>query len=854
MEISEGQLKYDIIEAIERSAVEDARALLDRFRSSHGDAAEVAKLLAAIEAAGGDLERAEAVLAQAVASASDDTEARLLLAAVHEQQGDVEGAAARYAEAWADADTAQEQCIQAALQRLAQAEVRTASEGEAIARRAEALPRVALIVRQKADHFLEDLLRALRDRFDARKFVIDEIEQVDEAMRWGDICWFEWCDQLFVYGSRRPEARVKPVVCRLHRFEALTDLPRQVEWANVDRLVLVADHLRELLEQSVPDIDRRVRMEVIPNGVDIDRYVFRERNHGFRVALVGYLHLRKNPMMALQILRKLVDRDARYTLHVAGTFQDPLAHLYWGRLIEAMELERHVCWDGWQDDMDAWLEDKDYILSTSVHESFGYAIAEAMAKGIKPVVHRFPYAEEIWTPGMLFNTIDEAVHMIASGSYASARYRAFIASRYGLAQQVRHVGSLFDDVLGARGDWRTWNEVRPLFGIRDGSYMREHERPHFFMNPPAFFHEIRDTCSDEIVLQQTQNQFRVLVEKYVNGVGEAGFAPAYRYLIQLLQTELFRHVSVVQALLARLDLDGLSRVTEIDIEVVETTLRVLYPVLHEKLATATDEAHAPVPLGQPLADKIFRPEDARLQALYRRLQQAAASIESSIYAFLVHGSMSTLDYTAYSDVDTLVILAEDAFASEASLRRCREHFSRAAQDLFAFDPLQHHAFFFATEMDFHYYPESYLPLAVMKEATVVAGKTEAEVRVRTSELENLYALWSMGHGFRQAYLERRYPSDLFALKRYTSRLMLMPTLYLEALHGVFPYKRESFELARPYFSDAAWSAMTFATALRQAWHPGVQIDVNPVFYEQAFLFAEECLLHLAAALNDITLS
>jgi glycosyltransferase involved in cell wall biosynthesis len=68
-----------------------------------------------------------------------------------------------------------------------------------------------------------------------------------------------------------------------------------------------------------------------------------------------------------------------------------------------------------------WLEDKNYVLSTSIHESFGYGIAEAMARGIKPIIHDFPYAYEIWGEELLFRTVDEAVGLIRNGTYMSPK-------------------------------------------------------------------------------------------------------------------------------------------------------------------------------------------------------------------------------------------------------------------------------------------------------------------------------------------------------------------------------------------------------------------------------------------------
>ncbi len=102
---------------------------------------------------------------------------------------------------------------------------------------------------------------------------------------------------------------------------------------------------------------------------------------------------------------ELVKRDNRYKLYIAGKFQDDMLKMYWYYQVKEMKLDNNIIFDGWQSDIEEWLENKNYILSTSIHESFGYGIAEAMASGIKPVIHNFLFANQIWEREYLFNGI-----------------------------------------------------------------------------------------------------------------------------------------------------------------------------------------------------------------------------------------------------------------------------------------------------------------------------------------------------------------------------------------------------------------------------------------------------------------
>ena len=295
--------------------------------------------------------------------------------------------------------------------------------------------------------FFEDIILRLDGEYWSRKISVTDIAQLEKGMEWADICWFEWCDDIIASASAMPVCRNKKVICRLHRYEAFTRYPARVIWESVDKLVIVTPHLKELLEKNFPGISKRVDIVVIENGVDLDRYSFKKRDAGYNIAMVGYLHSRKNPVMLLQIIKKLVETDKRYKLFIAGRFQEQLLRLYWEYQVIRMGLSDNVIFDGWQRDISSWLEDKNYLLSTSIHESFGYGIAEAMARGIKPVIHDFLNADEIWDKRFLFNTVDEAVDMILDDSYDSEAYRDFIKSRFNLDDKVAEIRKLLSELM-----------------------------------------------------------------------------------------------------------------------------------------------------------------------------------------------------------------------------------------------------------------------------------------------------------------------------------------------------------------------------------------------------------------------
>ncbi len=90
--------------------------------------------------------------------------------------------------------------------------------------------KIIFFVKKGLDNFIDDIILGLMDEYFVRKIVVTDFKQIDEGMQWADICWFEWCDELVIYGSRHELAWEKMIVCRIHGYKVFTDFPRRVKW------------------------------------------------------------------------------------------------------------------------------------------------------------------------------------------------------------------------------------------------------------------------------------------------------------------------------------------------------------------------------------------------------------------------------------------------------------------------------------------------------------------------------------------------------------------------------------------------------------------------------------------------
>ena len=303
-------------------------------------------------------------------------------------------------------------------------------------------PKIAFFCGSNDMKFLNEIVEFTRQRFEVRLFNGRTQEELFELMRWSDISWFEWCCDFAVIGSR--QTKVCKNIIRLHRYEAYSNWPGQVQWENIDCLVTVGNtFVKDALLKQVPDIETRTQLYTIQNGVNLDRFKFADRPHGKNLACIGYMNMRKNPMFLLQCMQKLHYIDKEYRLFVAGNFQDAMLEQYVRHMVNTLGLAEVVFFDGWRDDVNSWLQDKSFIVSTSIGEGHPMGLLEAMACGLKPVIHNFPGADQIFSNEYLFNISEEFCRQVLSPGYEPQKYRQFVEQRYPMKNQLQKINEIF---------------------------------------------------------------------------------------------------------------------------------------------------------------------------------------------------------------------------------------------------------------------------------------------------------------------------------------------------------------------------------------------------------------------------
>jgi hypothetical protein len=169
-----------------------------------------------------------------------------------------------------------------------------------------------------------------------------------------------------------------------------------------------------------------IESEIERNYLDEQLWTYKKRENGREIAWVGEFQQRKSPDYLCELLYGLPDHN----FHCAVS-PGPAQQLYMDFLNtynhKNLFLYQLI---NTQNKMNAWLEDKNYLVTTSISEGLPNNVLEALAKGIKPVVRHYP--------GNIFDKFTyrniSELKLCLSGEYDSAEYRQIVSDNYGLKQ------------------------------------------------------------------------------------------------------------------------------------------------------------------------------------------------------------------------------------------------------------------------------------------------------------------------------------------------------------------------------------------------------------------------------------
>jgi len=167
--------------------------------------------------------------------------------------------------------------------------------------------KIAVLCLPGLQTFLTDIVEFLETKYSVRTCYSSNQQEIAAAISWADIVWLEWANEMAISTTNNPKLiKGKRVICRLHSYEALDGYVKSVRWECVDDLVFVAEHIRGIVTQQIPDLLQKVKnVHVISNGVNLNKFAHKERRRGKNLAYLGYINHKKGPMLLFHAFREL---------------------------------------------------------------------------------------------------------------------------------------------------------------------------------------------------------------------------------------------------------------------------------------------------------------------------------------------------------------------------------------------------------------------------------------------------------------------------------------------------------------------------------------------------------------------
>lgn len=307
-------------------------------------------------------------------------------------------------------------------------------------------PKIALLrVGEGEDGALAEAWAFVQERFQTEFCTGRTPEELSRLMQWCDIAWFDGGGPIVAEMLQSP-APGKTLVS-LRCSDVRDGWVRQVRWEHVDIVIQIGSSaVEEALLRWVPDIRNRTRLVVVPNGVDTTRYVFQQRARGRNLACAGRLSMEANPAFLLQCMQKLHYLDGSYRLFFCGDFENPMLEQYTHHMVQVLGLMDVVSFEPYPSNLNAWLGDKHFIVSSGIGESQIESLLAGMACGLKPIVHRFAGADRLFPVPNLFNIAEEFCECVLGREYDPAGYRRFVEERYPIRGHLRQVDGILNQL------------------------------------------------------------------------------------------------------------------------------------------------------------------------------------------------------------------------------------------------------------------------------------------------------------------------------------------------------------------------------------------------------------------------
>ena len=210
------------------------------------------------------------------------------------------------------------------------------------------------------------------------------------------------------------------------------------------------------------------------------------------------------------------------------------------------------------------------------------------------------------------------------------------------------------------------------------------------------------------------------------------------------------------------------------------------------------------------------------------------SANSHIKHFILHGSLSTLDYIpGWSDFDSIAVISDRVLNNPIEMIKLRSHCSSIEEMIQKIDKHQHHGIHFIAEKDLLMYSDTYLPTALFKDSVSLLENIDFSCQKRDSRQEQIDRFNSIYQTFKDAYDGgtlrhhayngiymmdnfRNYQNSMYQMKYFLSVVCLLPSYFMN-ISGEYLTKPESIEACRKFISKENFEIVDISSKARSSW-------------------------------------
>ena len=230
-------------------------------------------------------------------------------------------------------------------------------------------------------------------------------------MKSNDVIFFEWASDLLGMASNMP--KTCGIVTRMHRYDLYKWID-QVNWDNVDRIILVSRAKQQEFAKTLPQQAHKI--VVIPEAISLERFQMKPKDFHGNLGILCHLKPRKRVYDLVLAFYELSQRVDGLRLFIGGD-KRPLYIDYYEALrllVENLQLQDKVIFDGHVSDPENWYGKVDIFISNSYSEGLQVSPIEAMASGCYCLSHHWDGADELLPEENLYYANSELIEKIES--------------------------------------------------------------------------------------------------------------------------------------------------------------------------------------------------------------------------------------------------------------------------------------------------------------------------------------------------------------------------------------------------------------------------------------------------------